>query len=74
MRVPVLWLHRPELELWFTDEALIEHQTGLTLKDTQNRTYRPADIRGPLLVREYLCPRHLYDAARQAGYPVVWID
>lgn len=52
MRVPVLSLHSPELELWFIEEAVVERGHQLTLTDSQNRRYRPAEIRGPLLVRE----------------------
>jgi len=63
MRVPVLCLHSPELELWFTEDWLVENGRQLTLMDSQNRRYRPAEIRGPLLVREHMCPRHLYEGS-----------
>ena len=74
MRVPVLSLHNPELELWLTEGSHAESGCQLTLMDSQNRHYRPAEIRGLLLVREHTCPRQLYDTAQQAGYPVMWID
>jgi|GEM_PF-4701248 len=74
MRVPVLTLHNPELELWFIEDSSVESGRQLTLIDGHNRRYGPAEIRGPLLVREHTCPRQLYAAARRAGYPVMWID
>lgn len=74
MRVPVLSLHNPELKLWLTGDSRAESGRQLTLMDSQNRHYRPAEIRGLLLVRERTCPRQLYDAAQQAGYPIIWID
>jgi hypothetical protein len=74
MRVPVLYFCNPELELWFTGDLLLENGPEFSLMDVRNRSYLPGEIKGPLLVREYMCPRSLYDAARQAGYPLVWID
>jgi len=57
-----------------TEYPRAESGRQLTLVDSQNRCYRPAEIRGLLLVREHTCPRQLYDAAQQAGYSVMWID
>jgi hypothetical protein len=74
MRVPVLYMRNPELELWFEEGPLLEKSSQFSLMDTRNRRYLPDEIKGPLLVRTSMCPRSLYDAARQAGYPLVWID
>ena len=74
MRIPVLCLHHPELELWLASTSCVNSREQLTLVDTKNRHYHPNELRGPLLVREDTCPWSIYDAAQQAGYPVVWID
>jgi hypothetical protein len=74
MRVPVLSFNNPALELWLAEGPLLENSPQFTLRDARNRHYLPGEIKGPLLVRAYMCPRSLYDAARQAGYPLVWID
>jgi len=74
MRVPVLYFHNPDLELWLAEGPPLENSPQFTLMDARNQCYLPGEIKGPLLVRAYMCPRYLYDAARQAGYPLVWID
>jgi hypothetical protein len=72
MRVPVLHFHNPELELWLVEGPLLDNSPQFTLMDARNQRYLPGEIRGPLLVRADMCPRYLYDAAQQAGYPLVW--
>lgn len=75
MRVPVLYFRHPQMKLWLDGGAGgMDESSQCTLRDAQDRHYLPADIQGPLLVREPMCPRPLYEAARQAGYPLVWMD
>lgn len=75
MRVPVLYFRYPQMKLWLDGGAGgREEDLHCTLRDAQDRHYLPGEIEGPLLVRGLMCPRPIYEAARQAGYPLVWMD
>ena len=51
MRVPVLYFHSPELELWLAGDPLLEDSPQFTLMNARNQHYLPGEIKGPLLVR-----------------------
>lgn len=74
MHVPILYMSSPGQQFWLTDDQAASPTGQPVLIDATGRIYCPTEARGLILVREGTCSFALYDAARKAGYQVVWMD
>lgn len=74
MRVPVLLISDPDGNFWLTDEHGVSQAGHPVLIDASGHIYRPADVSGPILIKEGMCSHVLYAAAYEVGYQVVWVN
>jgi hypothetical protein len=73
MRIPILHVTHPEQKFWLTDEQAVSPTRKPVLIDASGHTYRPADVRGVMVIDERTCTSAFYDAAQKVGYQVVWM-
>lgn len=74
MRVSVLLMSNPDENFWLTDEQAVSQAGRPVLIDASGRIYRPADVPGPIVVKEGTCGQGFYEAAYEVGYQVVWMN
>ncbi len=75
MRVPILSMDAPAQRLWLTDDPPQGVRGQPVLIDaTTGQAYSPSDIPGVIIVKNGACRLDFYNAAKAAGYQVIWCD
>lgn len=74
MRVPILSIRAPRQRLWLTDDPPQGSRGQPVLIDTTDHVYYPSDNPGVLIVKTGVCKLDFYNAAKMAGYQVIWFD
>ena len=70
MRVPILFLNKPEQRLWLTDDPPHATSGHVVLIDATGRIYHPTDTLGAMILKPGTCRLDVYYAAKAAGYQV----
>jgi hypothetical protein len=74
MRVPILYMGNPAAKLWLTDEPPVSPQGQPVLIDATSQVYQSSAVPSVILIKYGTCGLTFYEAARKAGYQVVWLQ